>query len=246
MGRSPVNCKPPDFSVLMWQNSESGGGAVRIVESPVSEGEKIAAPRVKAGWRGVFSDISHGLVVALLHPVVNLLGLAGLLVGFLVLPPQGTGPSTCGMQRVTGLPCPSCGLTRSVTCALQGEMAAAWEYNPFGFLFAGAFLLLGGLLFVPPKAKRWLRERSRIWGGVATVVFLVGLGGLLVHGFVRGLLIQGDAPGYRWWRGTGIAPALEGREGFEGPGRLRWTLFPGEDSGEEAVSAPPPHGEPAE
>lgn len=205
--------------------------------------QNTPAPPRKTGVREVFSDISHGLVVALLHPLVNLLGLIGLVVGLFILPPQGMGPSTCGMQRMTGLPCPSCGLTRSVTSIFQGELVAAWQYNPFGFFFAGAFALLASLLLVPPSWKAKLRDRSRLWGTFATIVFLVGLGGLLIHGFVRGILIQSDAPGYQWWNTTGIAPALEGREEFQGPGRLRWTLFEEESA---PSSDPQPPGEPAE
>lgn len=51
--------------------------------------------------------------------------------------------SVCVLKRTTGIPCPSCGSTRSMLSLLHGDIVRAWLWNPFGFF------ILGGLLVVP-------------------------------------------------------------------------------------------------
>jgi len=59
----------------------------------------------------------------------------------------------CGFHEVTGLPCPSCGMTRSWVWLVRGHLEKAFTYNA-----AGALLLLGilftGLLGVVRLATR--------------------------------------------------------------------------------------------
>jgi len=40
----------------------------------------------------------------------------------------------CLFKQVTGIPCPSCGSTRSVLSLLRGDFADALFWNPFGIL----------------------------------------------------------------------------------------------------------------
>ena len=42
------------------------------------------------------------------------------------------GPVLCPMRRLTGHPCPACGLTRSVVSSLHGRLGDALAFNPFG------------------------------------------------------------------------------------------------------------------
>jgi len=51
--------------------------------------------------------------------------------------------SVCIMKHVTGIPCPSCGSTRSILAILHGDFSNALHWNPLGFL------LLIGLLALP-------------------------------------------------------------------------------------------------
>lgn len=41
-------------------------------------------------------------------------------------------PGGCIVKHTTGIPCPSCGTTRSVVAVLQGDMHAALTLNPLG------------------------------------------------------------------------------------------------------------------
>ncbi|HEY3244230.1 MAG TPA: DUF2752 domain-containing protein [Phycisphaerae bacterium] len=49
-----------------------------------------------------------------------------------VHPPHGLGLHLCWFKAVFGLPCPGCGLTRSLSCCVRGRFAEAWQYHPFG------------------------------------------------------------------------------------------------------------------
>lgn len=50
--------------------------------------------------------------------------------------------TACAFRIITGRPCPFCGLTRALACALHGEFQAASEYN---FLWFLAVLLIAGI-----------------------------------------------------------------------------------------------------
>ncbi len=56
---------------------------------------------------------------------------------------EGGPPAFCLFKEVTGLPCPSCGATRSVLLLGRGDFEAALLLNPLGFL------LVAGLLVIP-------------------------------------------------------------------------------------------------
>ncbi|HRG38162.1 MAG TPA: DUF2752 domain-containing protein [Bacteroidia bacterium] len=56
---------------------------------------------------------------------------------------QKTETSVCIMKHATGIPCPSCGSTRSILAILQGNFSMALHWNPLGFL------LIMGLFGLP-------------------------------------------------------------------------------------------------
>lgn len=45
-----------------------------------------------------------------------------------------TDASVCIVKNVTGLPCPSCGSTRSVLSLFHGDLAGAFYWNPLGYI----------------------------------------------------------------------------------------------------------------
>lgn len=64
----------------------------------------------------------------------------------------------CGFQVTLGLPCPSCGMTRSWVWLVRGEIAKAFTYNAAGallllWLIIGA--LLGGARLATRNFKLW-------------------------------------------------------------------------------------------
>jgi hypothetical protein len=48
----------------------------------------------------------------------------------------------CWFRRLTGLPCPTCGATRSALSLAHGDLMAAWRHNPLIFVcYAGTIVL---------------------------------------------------------------------------------------------------------
>ena len=90
----------------------------------------------------------------------------------------------CLFRRAFGLPCPVCGMTRSVVLTLDGHAYAALAVNPAGpLLVAGLVLLAAALLFLPfygrthdPRAAGLLRARlltgARAYSGLLFAVLL--------------------------------------------------------------------------
>jgi hypothetical protein len=48
----------------------------------------------------------------------------------------------CLFKHVTGIPCPSCGSTRSVLSILNGDFSGAFFMNPFGILIMLTLIIL--------------------------------------------------------------------------------------------------------
>ena len=80
--------------------------------------------------------------------VVGCLGIAvaGMMIPFPVYPP-------CPLLSITGVPCPMCGMTRSVRSLMHGDLAASVRYQPFGMIAAlvGAAIIL---MWAVPRTRR--------------------------------------------------------------------------------------------
>jgi hypothetical protein len=94
--------------------------------------------------------------------------------------------AACAFHQATGLPCPTCGLSRSTVLALHGNLGAAWHVMPGGpMLILGALgiavALLWYAIFAPSRrpaaqvaARRWIARASLAYGTVAVVMWLGG------------------------------------------------------------------------
>ena len=49
---------------------------------------------------------------------------------------QQLGIPPCSMMMITGIPCPSCGMTTSISLLMHGDAAAAWQTNWAGCIVA--------------------------------------------------------------------------------------------------------------
>lgn len=76
-------------------------------------------------------------------------------------------PAACAFHRSTGLPCPTCGLTRAIVLALHGDMRGAWSMAPVGPVLVIGLLALAGVLLVTAgkgRGNRWLAAtRTQSW-----------------------------------------------------------------------------------
>jgi hypothetical protein len=94
---------------------------------------------------------------------------------------QQLGLPPCTIYYLTGRPCPSCGLTTSVSAILHGQFGLAWRANPMGFVIvAGALAVAINSLL----ALFWGRS-VRIENTRFTVLLLGLLAIWLLHGAVR-------------------------------------------------------------
>ena len=108
----------------------------------------------------------------------------GVLLAACIHPAEGLGVNACSFKWITGYPCFSCGLTRSLSCTLRGRWGDAVRMHPAGpptlalllFGLAPAVLPEGSR----PAAENWFLLRRRLLNGMcltAGALFLLyGLG----------------------------------------------------------------------
>ena len=106
--------------------------------------------------------------------------LAALLAAAVFTPSSLPSLKICWFARLTDLPCPGCGLTRSVCAIAHGRFADAWQFHPFGYFFFAVFLTgaagpLISLLF-PNFEGRVLKTRVLLVLPVCLVVSLIIFG----------------------------------------------------------------------
>ena len=82
------------------------------------------------------------------HLVVVIVCLGILLTAALLTPSMGdlkigplTVPSLCMLRNTTGIPCPGCGLTRSIVAAVHGDLKESYAFHRLGPFVVG-FLML--------------------------------------------------------------------------------------------------------
>lgn len=82
------------------------------------------------------------------------------------------GHGLCPSRELLGLPCPGCGLTRSILLILQGRFAESWHLQPFGY----AWLALAAVFVLD---RYVLESRQKLWKGlfVLTCIGMVALYG---------------------------------------------------------------------
>ena len=97
---------------------------------------RVALALVAVGWGALF------VIAACLKPDPRGMGTH-----------QQLGLPPCTFYEITGIPCPSCGMTTSFSHFVHGNLAGSLGANPVGTLLAAA-----GVLWVP-----WLLL-SAIWG----------------------------------------------------------------------------------
>lgn len=99
--------------------------------------------------------------------------------------PARPGTSVCWSKWITGIPCPGCGITRSMSCALRGMFHESLHFHPFGPVVLAAFVVMASSSLLPAAGKRRLQAAASGMTGpirAAKYAFLVGF---LAYGFLR-------------------------------------------------------------
>ena len=124
----------------------------------------------------------------------------GILAGALILEPPKSGspyvrlcgvplPDTCAFRGTTGLPCPGCGLLRSIVAAVHGDVAMSFTYHRLGLLtLVYIFLQFGyhlGFLVMPIKWTRIARFGQFLNKGIIVLGILFMLNWILTLFLMR-------------------------------------------------------------
>ena len=118
----------------------------------------------------------------------------GILLGCLILKPPNNGspnvrigniplPGICMFRSLTGIPCPGCGLLRSMVSAMHGAVAKSLEYHRLGLITIVYVLLqflfrLGSMIF-PILGIRLSRFDSYLNRGIILLAVLFGINWIL-------------------------------------------------------------------
>ena len=80
------------------------------------------------------------------------------------------GPTICLFRRVTGRPCPTCGMTRSWSAATRLDVRESVGWHPLGLpTLLGALLVAGGVVrpsLDGPLGRRWAALGTAAWVAV--------------------------------------------------------------------------------
>lgn len=88
------------------------------------------------------------------------------------------GPVVCPFLAVTGIPCPTCGMTRSWNLTAHGDITAALALHPMGPLTFAAATVVLVVLVVRLMSRRWLVPVPAMTTGVVLLGVTTGLFGM--------------------------------------------------------------------
>ena len=119
------------------------------------------------------SDLRIRITDAL--PALSVIVTGSVLLGLARFFPFAALPPLCLFRKLSGIPCPACGMTRSWVLMSHADFGAALAMNPLGAVFFVALLLavlgnllaLFGVVAAPPSPSDRLTRR-----------FLIGLGSI--------------------------------------------------------------------
>ncbi len=130
-----------------------------------------SAPQAWRRWAGKPTIITAWLALALA----------------IISPVTGIGISMCWM-RDTGIPCPGCGLTRSMSCALRGMFPESWAYHPFGPLLLAFFILVAISSLMPDRWRTAWASRLQTHLRLLNIIFAGFVAAFVSFGFARAIL----------------------------------------------------------
>ena len=110
----------------------------------------------------------------------------GLLVA-VISPPHGFGISVCWFSGATGLPCPGCGVTRSLSCGLRGLWLESWHYHPLGMFILALFGFTAAQSLLPRPARERLAQGLKDRAFSCNTVYLAFLVVFIGFGVARAI-----------------------------------------------------------
>ncbi|MEA3368510.1 MAG: DUF2752 domain-containing protein [Planctomycetota bacterium] len=155
-------------------------------------------PRAERFFHGVVAAVLVAMVAGSVWPV----DVSTLPDTFSVPHDEGT---ICMLRRVTGMPCPTCGATRSLRALGQGQVAAAVRFHPLGPLYGILLLVVmvrsAGIAL---SGRTWLERTARVLVWMLPFLALATVG-LYV---VRMWLFFADGTGSAAWAASPMGRLL--------------------------------------
>jgi hypothetical protein len=84
----------------------------------------------------------------------------------------------CPLRALTGIPCPTCGSTRSFLALLRGEWTASFAFNPLATMMvfgSACYIALAVVFFLARREIPVFRATRRGWLSMAGGVLLLAL-----------------------------------------------------------------------
>jgi len=107
----------------------------------------------------------------------------GLLIARFANPDRPLPFEVCGFKILTGVPCPTCGLTRALCHALRGDWAASVAYHPAGIPLA--VCLMAWMLWTACEAARGRPLAGAVRTRLTTPVLAAGAAASFVMWIAR-------------------------------------------------------------
>jgi uncharacterized protein YjeT (DUF2065 family) len=95
----------------------------------------------------------------------------------------------CPFFRVTGVPCPGCGLSRATMLLLKGDLAGSFRFHAFAPIFLLAILALILSFLLPKSIIQSAIARAELIERKTGLTVLI-LGGLILYWLARLLFLQ--------------------------------------------------------
>ena len=119
--------------------------------------------------------------------VLGIVGLIGLFVARFIPVAKLIPFWGCGFRKMTGYPCPGCGLTRAADHFAHLDLHGAFVANPLGMFGAACFLVaavwtLLHFVFKVPTPRVWLDDLDWKWlRNVAIMAFVINYAFVIVQ-----------------------------------------------------------------
>lgn len=96
--------------------------------------------------------------------ILTILSVAGCAwIGFHLLAGTGNSATLCLFKNLTTIPCPSCGVTRSVLLFIRGDVYGALLMNPLGFVAAPALVAVPVWMIADAMAAKSTLAQAFLW-----------------------------------------------------------------------------------
>lgn len=108
-------------------------------------------------------------------------------------PPHGSGIALCWFQGATGLPCPGCGMTRSLSCGIRGMFSESWHYHPMGLLILVLFVLIAAQSLCSKPYREQIARFMQARAAFFNSFYLIFVVTFVSFGVIRALFHLGGA-----------------------------------------------------